>query len=122
VAKVNAEGAATHYVAEGAPVPDDVPAGVRLVGPGAPAEAAGPEEVAAAGPFADSTPEPSLPGSSAPGDNDDPAVYFGSLPVSMLRDLCKVHGLQVTGANGYAPKAELVARLVAYDKEHAVAP
>ena len=72
MAKANAEGAATHYVAEGALVPDDVPAGVRLVGPGAPAEAAAPEE-AAAPPFADSTPEPSSPGSSAPADVSQPA-------------------------------------------------
>jgi hypothetical protein len=38
VAKVSAEGGPTLYVAEGDPVPDDVAEGVRLVGPGAPAE------------------------------------------------------------------------------------
>ena len=37
MAKASAEGGATQYVAEGDPVPDDVPEGVRLVGPGAPA-------------------------------------------------------------------------------------
>ena len=43
VAKVGANGA-TQYVAEGDPVPDDLPAEVRLVGPGAPD--AGPAEPA----------------------------------------------------------------------------
>src|SRR5712664_2809512 len=38
VAKASAEGGATHYVAEGDPVPADLPPDVRLVGPGAAAE------------------------------------------------------------------------------------
>ena len=38
MAKANAVTGTTVYVAEGAPVPDELPAGVRLVGPGAPAE------------------------------------------------------------------------------------
>lgn len=38
VAHVNPDGTATHYVAEGDPVPADLPDGVQLVGPGAPAD------------------------------------------------------------------------------------
>jgi hypothetical protein len=36
VAKANQQGQSTIYVGEGEPVPDNVPEGVRLVGPGAP--------------------------------------------------------------------------------------
>ena len=39
VAKASAEGGATFYLPEGQPVPDDLPDGVRLVGPGAPQDA-----------------------------------------------------------------------------------
>jgi len=50
MAKASAEGGSTFYVAEGQPVPGDVPDGVRLVGPGAPGDepAAVAEEVPAA--------------------------------------------------------------------------
>jgi len=48
VAKASAEGGATHFLAAGDPVPGDLPPGVRLVGPGAPAEEAGDEADAAA--------------------------------------------------------------------------
>src|SRR6185312_15605836 len=39
VAKASAEGGATFYLPEGQPVPDDLPDGVRLVGPGTPQDA-----------------------------------------------------------------------------------
>jgi hypothetical protein len=114
VAKASAEGGATHYLAEGEPVPDDLSPEVRLVGPGAPAEAE--EEEAAEGPFPDSTPEPSSPGSSAPGDDDGPAGYDGLL-LTELAELCRERGLPV-----YGTKADLTARLTGYDEEHPEKP
>jgi hypothetical protein len=135
VAKANAEGAATHYVAEGDRVPDDLPPGVRLVGPGAPVPesvadldaldevlaASEPEDAAEDGSGPESpgpsTPPPSSPGSSDPGDDDDgedgPPDY-GAYRIVDLRDLCRERGLSPTGA-----KAELVARLAEYDAERA---
>jgi hypothetical protein len=67
VAKASAEGGATHYVAEGDPVPDDLPAGVRMVGPGAPA------------PEAEDDPEPEEPDptSTASGAGDPGASTSG---------------------------------------------
>lgn len=59
MAKVNPETGATFYVAEGDPVPDELPAGVRLVGPGAPAPEAEEEpEVQAPEPEVQAAPEP----------------------------------------------------------------
>jgi len=123
VAKANAEGAATHYLAEGEPVPDDLPEGVRLVGPGAPAV---PEPDVQDEPEPAATPEPDdaaeddsepqeLPGpstppgnsgaSSDPDDEDAPADY-AAYPIRVLRDLCRERGLSPSGS-----KADLVARL-----------
>ncbi len=69
MAKASAEGGSTHYVAEGQPVPDDLPPGVRLVGPGAPAPAVPEKQKAKAVP---DLPVPALPesspASSGPGD------------------------------------------------------
>lgn len=133
MAKASAEAGSTHYVAEGEPVPGDLPDGVRLVGPGAPGEAAAEPDAAgsalvtvaeqrAAGvppeetvtiadqktgtppPFPGSTPEPSSPGSSAPGDG---------LLLAELTELCRERGLPV-----YGTKADLAARLAAYDEDH----
>jgi hypothetical protein len=101
VAKANAFGS-THYVAEGQPVPADVPPGVRLVGPGAPPGSA-PET--APEPIVDiPLPEPAA----------EPEDYAG-LTILALRDLCRDRGLPVAGS-----KAELVTRLTQHD-ERAVA-
>ena len=127
MAKASAEAGATHYVAEGDPVPDDLPDGVRLVGPGAPQDV--PEPDVPAEPAPEVTPEPELaaedgsepgppgpttpPGnsgaSSGPDDDDGPADY-AAYPIRVLRDLCRERGLSPGGA-----KAELVARLAAWD-------
>ena len=133
MAKANAEGAATHYVAEGDPVPDDLPPGVRLVGPGAPDEpepdvqdeaepvvtpapelvsedVSGPQDLP--GP---STPPESSGGSSGPDDDEDGTPDYGAYRIVDLRDLCRERGLSPSGA-----KAELVARLAEYDAEPVV--
>jgi hypothetical protein len=133
MAKASAEAGATHYVAEGDPVPGDLPPGVRLVGPGAPAvpepdaedepepvvtpepelaaedvsEPPEPEE-----PPGPSTPPESSGGSSDPDDDDGPPDY-GAYRIVDLRDLCRERGLSPTGA-----KAELAGRLAEYDEEH----
>jgi predicted RNase H-like nuclease (RuvC/YqgF family) len=59
------------------------------------------------------------PASAAPvpGDEDEPPDY-AAYRLTDLRDLCRERGLQVTGGNGYAPKAELAARLAAHDAGH----
>ena len=128
VAKANAEGNATHYVAEGDPVPDDLPPGVRMVGPGAPAEpepevvdiplpevVPEPDDAAEDGsgpePPGPSTPPESSGGSSDPDDDDGPADY-GAYSIRILRELCRDRGLSPTGA-----KADLVGRLAEYDEE-----
>jgi hypothetical protein len=57
MAKASAEGGSTLFVAEGEPVPDDVPDGVRLVGPGAPRdEPAAAEEAPAPAPASSAPP------------------------------------------------------------------
>ena len=80
MAKASPETGATFYVAEGGVVPDDLPEGVRPVGPGAPAPAAEADEAAEpeapaeepdptpAPPRPVSKPKPSSPVSSAPAD------------------------------------------------------
>ena len=82
VAKANNETGATLYVAEGAPVPDDAPAGVRLVGPGAPQDTPEPapepepepevvpDPTPAPTPARASTPKLSSAASSAAADDD----------------------------------------------------
>lgn len=127
MAKASAEGAATHYVAEGELVPDDLPPGVRLVGPGAPApdvpdeqdaEAVpgpGPDKPATI-PGPDSTPPASSPASSDPGDDEDGPPDYAAYRITDLRDLARERGLPVAGA-----KADLVTRLAEHDAEHAVA-
>ena len=111
MAKASAEGGATHYVAEGDPVPDDLPPGVRLVGSGAPAPAVPEEQKAEAVPDPPvSTPPAPSPGSSGPGDDEDGPPDYGSYPVAVLRDLARERGLPVAGA-----KADLVARLAEHD-------
>ena len=136
VAKVNAAGIATQYVAEGDPVPTDLPPEVQLVGPGsseAVAEAAaepvlvgesGPEltEVPAGTEVVAAPPDPSTPpgnsgGSSEPADDEDGPVSWDDYPIRVLRDVAREQGLSPTGA-----KADLVARLTAYDAEHPAAP
>jgi SAP domain len=128
VAKASPEGAATVYVGEGVQVPDDLPEGVRLVGPGAPVAEPEPEpeeaeaEVVpdpgqpgpATTPGPDSTPPPDSEGSSDLGDDDDGPPDYGAYRIVDLRDLCRERGLSPVGA-----KADLVARLAAYDAEHA---
>jgi hypothetical protein len=119
VAKASAEAGSTHYVAEGQPVPDDLPPEVRLVGPGVPAPQDEPEPEAEPEPAAGEPPGPSTPpensgASSAPGDDDEdgPADY-AAYPIRVLRDLCRERDLSPTGA-----KAELVGRLAVYDEKH----
>lgn len=117
VAKASAEGGATHYVAEGQPVPDDLPDGVRLVGPGAPSAAeaeAKPEPEVVPDPSPDSTPPVSSAASSDPDDDEDGPPDYAAYRVVDLRDLSRERGLQVAGS-----KAELVARLAEYDKQQA---
>src|SRR5262249_5928971 len=133
VAKVNAAGVATNYVAEGQPVPTDLPPEVLLVGPGAPAAAA---EAAAPAPDAvpDAPAEPEAAVQQAPEASDDPAPDvaaetlsepqdddeddgppdYGTYPKSVLADLCKERDLAA-----YGSKADMAARLAAYDQEHA---
>lgn len=112
VAKASAEGGATHYVAEGQPVPDDLPDGVRLVGPGAAAAAA--EAEAVPDPLPDSTPPASSAASSDPGDDEDGPPDYAAYRVVDLRDLSRDRGLPVAGS-----KADLVYQLTRYDAEHA---
>ncbi len=134
MAKASAEAGATHYVAGGDPVPDDLPPGVRLVGPGAPQDVpepgvpAEPEpevtpepELAAGdgsepGPPGPTTPPPSSPGSSDPGDDEDGLPDYMAYRIVDLRDLCREHGLSPTGA-----KAELAERLAEYDGQQPAA-
>jgi hypothetical protein len=121
VAKASAEGGATHYLAEGDPVPDDLPPGVRLVGPGAPAvpeAVVTPEPELAAG---DGSGPQELPGpltlpensgeSSDPDDDEDGPADYAAYPIRVLRDLCRERELSPSGA-----KADLVGRLAEYDK------
>jgi len=135
VAKASAEAGATHYVAEGDPVPDDLPDGVRLVGPGAPQDV--PEPDVPAEPAPEVTPEPELAaedgsepgppgpttppensgGSSAPDDDEDSPADYAAYPIRVLRDLCRERELPVAGA-----KAELVARLAEYDEAALAGP
>jgi hypothetical protein len=122
VAKASAEAGATHYVAEGDPVPDDLPAGVRMVGPGAPAEpeageqdGPGPQDPPGGPgitPGPDSTPGPSSGASSGPGDDDDDDGLpdYMAYRIVDLRELCRNRDLSPTGA-----KAELAERLAEYD-------
>ena len=124
VAKASAEGGATHYVAEGDPVPDDLPPEVRLVGPGAPApgpvaDPGAPDEALAAPEPAPepevvpdpSTPDASSPASSDPGDDlDDGPPDYAAYRITDLRDLARERGLPVAGS-----KADLVARLAGHD-------
>jgi hypothetical protein len=82
VAKANAEGAATHYVGEGDPVPDDLPPGVRMVGPGAPAE---PEAEVQGEPEPEVTPEPepvpeAVSGPQEPEVVPDPPEEHATIP------------------------------------------
>jgi len=125
VAKASAEAGATHYLAAGDPVPDDLPEGVRLVGPGAPAvpesvadldaldevlAASEPDDAAEdvsepQGPPGPSTPPGNSGASSDPDDEDAPADY-AAYPIRVLRDLCRERGLSPSGS-----KADLVARL-----------
>ena len=118
VAKASAEGGATSYVAEGDAVPADVPEGVRLVGPGAPAEA-GDIPAEGTGQAPQGTPEPEAapdePGqreTEPDGDEDGPPDYM-AYRVTDLRDLCRDRGLPVTGA-----KPDLAAALAEWDAEH----
>lgn len=122
MAKANPEGAATVYVGEGVPVPDDLPPGVRLVGPGAPAEPEPEVEVVpdpqpAATPGPDSTPPPDSGSSSVPGDDEDGPADYSAYRIVDLRDLCRERGLSPTGA-----KAELAERLAEDDAERAATP
>ena len=111
MAKASAEGGATHYVAEGAPVPDDLPPGVRLVGPGAPAPAVPEEQKAEAVPDPPvPAPPASSPASSGPGDDDDGPPDYAAYRITDLRDLARERGLPVAGS-----KADLVARLAGHD-------
>lgn len=103
MAKASAEGGATHYVREGAEVPE-VPPGVRLVGPGAPIhDAMQRRRLAATPPAAD--PEPAAAEAA-------PASYDGLL-LAELAEECRGRGLPV-----YGTKADLAARLEAHDKGH----
>lgn len=125
MAKASAEAGATHYLAEGDPVPDDLPPGVRLVGPGAPAvpepdvqdEAEPvvtpePEPAAEDGsePELEEPPGPTTPpessGASSDPDDDDGPPDYAAYRIVDLRDLCRERGLSPTGS-----KAELVERL-----------
>lgn len=125
VAKVSAEGGATHYVAEGQPVPDDLPPEVRLVGPGAPAPAQPEPEPEPAeetpevvpDPSPDSTPPVSSAASSDPDDDEDGPPDYAAYRLADLRALSRERGLPAAGA-----KADLAARLAAYDAEHAELP
>jgi hypothetical protein len=131
MAKASAEGGATHYVAAGDPVPDDLPAGVRLVGPGAPVEGTEhPADGTISPPISgdgDGEPgeqviqlpdgeyaKPDGPALSAAGDDDEdgPPDYMAYRVVD-LRDLARDRGLPVTGA-----KADLAAALAAWDADH----
>lgn len=112
VAKASAEGGATHYVAEGDPVPGDLPEGVRLVGPGAPSPGAGEPEAEAA-------PEAEAPASisgdaAAGGDGEDGPADYGSLPVAVLRELARERGITQHGAK----KDDLAAALAQWDAGH----
>lgn len=64
MAKANPLTGATVYVAEGADVPDDLPPGVRPVGPGAPKPKAKPKAEAEKAPEPEADPAP--PPASAP--------------------------------------------------------
>ena len=112
MAKASAEGGATHYLAEGDPVPDDLPDGVRLVGPGAPAgpEADVPE--AEPGAEAEAPPPDEDEGGQGDGDDDGPPDYM-AYRVTDLRELSRDRGLPVTGA-----KPDLAAALAQWDAEH----
>jgi len=130
VAKASAEAGATHYVAEGDPVPGDLPEGVRLVGPGAPSAEAEPgvqdageaevtpepelaaEDGSEPGPPGPTTPPGNSGASSAPDDDEDSPADYAAYPIRVLRDLCRERELPVAGA-----KAELVARLAAWDAD-----
>ena len=73
MAKASPETGATFYVAEGAEVPDDLPPGVRPVGPGAAVPEPEPEpepepDPTPAPPRPVSKPKPNSPVSSAPAD------------------------------------------------------
>jgi SAP domain len=117
MAKANPETGATHYLAEGEPMPDDLPPGVRPVGPGAEAAAAEPSETGADVQDTANTGVTPEPGSAAeapselPDDEDGPPDY-GSYPKTVLADLCRERGLSPTGV-----KAELAERLATYDAE-----
>jgi len=118
MAKASAEGGATQYLAEGQEVPDDLPDGVRLVGPGAPAEdVPEPDEPAEPEAEAEAGPEPPAPASSpafpGPDDEDGPPDY-GSYPVTVLRDLARERGVSYGGL----VKADLAAALAQWDTEH----
>ncbi len=118
MAKASADGGATHYVAEGDPVPGDLPEGVRLVGPGAPVAEGAPEDAGQA-PEAEAPdesgqgePEPEASSPAGADDEDGPPDYMAYRVVD-LRDLARDRGLPVTGA-----KADLAASLAAWDAEH----
>lgn len=106
MAKASAEAGATHYVAEGDPVPDDLPAGVRLVGPGAPKPKPKPKAKAEAEkapePEAEAeTPEP--PPASAPKATwVDHAVAAG-LPPDEAEAMTKAALIEATGRDNGSP-------------------
>jgi len=115
MAKASAEAGSTHYVAEGFPVPDDLPPDVRLVGPGAPQEQApaDPEPV----PPSPAAVTPSMPprplGQAAPAGSEPPplrapkqdwvehAVAAGAVAPEEAADMTKAEIVeQVSGAGG----------------------
>ena len=137
MAKANPVTGASHYLAEGQPVPDDLPPGVRMVGPGAPAEdaesdvqdepqdedvqqheddapvaAASPEEAAVGDGDAAASDDGSEADSAADGSagDDDEGDDYDDYPIRYLRELCRDRGLSPTGS-----KAELVTRLEEHD-------
>jgi hypothetical protein len=118
VAKASAEGGATHYVAQGDPVPGDLPDGVRLVGPGAPVpdepepEAAEPDD-----PEAEAEGEAGAGPGSISGDEEEGPPDYMAYRVTDLRELSRDRGLPVTGA-----KADLAAALAQWDAGHPDGP
>lgn len=94
MAHANANGGTVH-IGEGVEVPAEVPAGVRLVGPGA----------------GEVTDQPAA--DVFPSVGEAPAGY-ASYPVTVLRDLARERGITQRGA----VKADLAAALTAWDASH----
>jgi len=96
MAKANAASGTSYYVAEGAPVPDELHPDVRLVGPGAPAAAAS---------------------AAVPAGEPEPAAATGERGEEQAPAQGVFKDASLVRPNVNAPKADWVAYAVAADEE-----